>query len=135
MWPRIPCIFWPYRTTPFLHVNGSQIGNILLTTGTSAANYRKQSIMDIRRRFPRARLITTVNGITLANAWSGNTCVDNVISAYLRNGTVPDRQNGDVADVECARLPLPRPLEEAKLSTSAMLKGLRRELFADFSNY
>ena len=117
-WFSIPCIFWPYRNNPFVPVKGSRIGPILLSTETLAAGYREESIMDIRRTFPQARLITVVNGVASSNALSGNTCVDNTIVAYLRDGTVPARQAGDVADVECAKPPFPDPTASSKSSNS-----------------
>ena len=131
-WFLVPCVFWPYRKTLFVPVNGSEIGPILLNAETHAAGYRQESIMNIRRTFPRARLITVVDGISSSNALTGNTCVDNTIVAYLRDGTVPVRRAGNMADVECAKTPFPELKASSKLSTlEAQLEELADGRFGD----
>ena len=67
-WFVIPCVFWPYRNNPFVNVNGSEIGPILLNAETNAVAYRPDGIMNIRRTFPRARLVSVVDGIATVNA-------------------------------------------------------------------
>ena len=61
--------------------------------------------LEVRRRYPRARLIATRGGTTHANSLAGNACVDDRIAAYLADGTLPARRPGNRPDVVCAPLP------------------------------
>lgn len=108
-WHSVPCIYWPYQSEKPIHVNGSQIGDILMIFETLAIGYREENIRYVRDIFPRARFISVENGVSSSNSLTGNTCVDDVILAYVRNGTIPARQTDVVADVVCAGPPLPIP--------------------------
>jgi pimeloyl-ACP methyl ester carboxylesterase len=111
-WLHGPCQYWPQNGSLSAEVDGSKAGPILLVGETLDAATTFEGNLEIRRRFPRARLISLPNGTTHAGSLSGNACVGSVIARYLRSGRLPPRNTGDdEADIVCSPLPEPVPLE------------------------
>ena len=55
------------------------------------------------------RSIEGVGGTTHAGSLSGVACTDDVIAAYLADGTLPARVPGDRSDKQCPAVPQPTP--------------------------
>ena len=92
-----------------MEVRGDQVAPVLLIGETQDAATGFSGNLEVRRRFPNARLIATRGGRTHANSLNGNTCVDDQIADYLADGRLPARVAGDKPDAWCDRLPLPEP--------------------------
>jgi hypothetical protein len=54
-------------------------------------------------------LVEGVGGTTHAGSLSGVACTDDVIAAYLADGTLPARLGGDRSDKQCPAVPQPAP--------------------------
>jgi pimeloyl-ACP methyl ester carboxylesterase len=129
VWFNAPCLYWPAKPGIPVTIDGSRTGSLLLISGTLDAATPFTGALEVRRRFPNARLIAEPGMTTHANSLTGNACVDQRIAAYFATGELPPRQGGDVADVEC--MPLPRPLPTqldpvglSSTSTGALLSGV-----------
>ena len=81
--------------------------------------------IEVRRRFPHARLIAEPGGTTHAGSLFGNACVDDRIADYLLTGALPARVTGNRADLTCAPLPQPNP---NRVQTAGGLARERAEL-------
>ena len=107
-WFNAPCLFWPAKAGTPVQVDGGPVPALLVDETLDAATPYPGSI-EVRRRFPRARLLAEPGGTTHAGTLSGNTCVDDTIAAYLATGALPNRRAGDQADAICPPLPQPVP--------------------------
>jgi pimeloyl-ACP methyl ester carboxylesterase len=107
-WFNAPCLFWPARAGTPVHVAGGLVPALLVDETLDAATPYAGSI-EMRRLFPRARLLAEPGGTTHAGTLSGNTCVDDTIAGYLSTGALPTRRAGDLADATCQPLPQPVP--------------------------
>ena len=112
-WFNGPCQYWPEHGRTRVNVNGSEVDAILLIGEITEAAAVFRGNFEIRRRFPRARLIG-IPGIPMnpGNLY-GNECVNNLVAKYLHSGGLPARKTGDHADLVCS--PLPRPVPTAML--------------------
>lgn len=108
-WYNAPCINWPAKAAKPVKVDGSKVANVLMIDETLDAATPFEGSLEVRSRFPGASLISEPGGTSHAITPRGNACVDNKIADYLTAGTLPDRQPGRRADVECAPLPQPVP--------------------------
>ena len=109
-WYNGPCQYWRQKGRTPITIKGNDAGDILLIGETLDAATPYQGSLEVRRRFPKARLIGVINGTNHANSLTINSCVDNIIGKYLGAGELPSRVNGDRADVECEALADPRPI-------------------------
>jgi pimeloyl-ACP methyl ester carboxylesterase len=127
-WYNAPCVYWPARAGRPVHVDGRHVDSVLLIDETLDAATPFEGSLEVRRRYPGARLIAEPGGTTHANSLGGNACVDNQIADYLATGKLPPRVRGDGADTFCDPLPQPVPEAAAALSGSAgaALRKLRR---------
>jgi pimeloyl-ACP methyl ester carboxylesterase len=117
-WFNAPCSFWAAPRQPATEVNGSAAPPVLLISETLDAATPFSGSLEVRRRFPAASLIAVAGGTTHANSLSGNSCVDDRIYTYLRDGTVPTRLAGTGADVTCPAPPLPEPAPAGALAAA-----------------
>ena len=100
-----------------MSIDGSRVDSLLLIDETLDAATPYPGSLEVRRRYPDARLIAEPGGTTHAGSLFGNACVDDRIADYLATGALPDRRAaGNRADVLCAPLPQPVP-EDATAST------------------
>jgi hypothetical protein len=90
-------------------VDGSDVPAILLVGETLDAATPFSGSLEVRSRFPEARLIEGVGGTTHASSLSGIACTDDRIAAYLASGELPPRLSGRRSDVKCDPLPQPDP--------------------------
>jgi hypothetical protein len=129
-WFNAPCFFWPANASQSVHVDGAEVAPIMLVGETLDAATPFSGTMEVRRRFPNASVIATSGGTTHGNSLNGNACVDDRIVAYLTDGTLPPRVDGDQPDVTCAALPPPEPQAEAPAATvySTDQRDLHREI-------
>jgi pimeloyl-ACP methyl ester carboxylesterase len=107
-WYNAPCLFWPAKAGTPVQVDGGPTAALLVDETLDAPTPYPGSI-EVRRRFPRARLLAEPGGTTHAGTLSGNPCVDDTIAAYLATGALPTRRAGDQADALCPPLPQPVP--------------------------
>ena len=115
-WLHAPCQYWPQNGSVPVEVDVTKVGPTLLIGETLDGPTPFEGNLEIRRRFPRARLISLPNGTTHTGSLSGNQCVGSVIDLYLCSGQLPPRKTGDEADVVCSPLPDPVPLATPRAS-------------------
>jgi len=108
-WFNAPCIYWPAPASTPVHVDGSRVSSALLIDETLDGATPYGGSLEVRQLFPTSSLIAEPGGTTHADSLFGDDCVDNQISAYLRDGTLPPRRPGNHADTTCAPLPNPVP--------------------------
>lgn len=107
-WFNAPCLFWPARARTPVQVNGGSVPALLVDETLDAATPYPGSL-EVRRLFPRSRLLAEPGGTTHAGTLRGNACADDTIAAYLATGVLPARRAGDRADAYCTPLPEPVP--------------------------
>jgi pimeloyl-ACP methyl ester carboxylesterase len=117
-WYNAPCAFWPAAAQKRLRVGTSRAPAILLVDQTLDAATPYEGSLVTRRLFPNSRLIAVEGGTSHAMSPDGNACVDDQITAYLRDGSLTPRMRGGAADSVCAALPQPIPDELATPAAS-----------------
>lgn len=121
-WFNAPCLTWPAKTTKPLNINGRRIESTLMINETFDAPTPFAGSLEVRQRFPGARLIEVRDGATHSGSLSGNPCTDNAIAAYLATGALPPRVAGiRQADVVCPRRPEPTAVAPTAAAMSAEL--------------
>lgn len=120
-WFNAPCAFWPAKPARPIDVDGEKVAPILLIGEEFDAPTPFAGSLEVRRRFPNARLVAEPGGVSHANSLGGNECVDGIVSRYLTDGTLPPRRVGHGPDAVCAPLPLPVP--EPAAGTPAAAAG------------
>lgn len=107
-WYNAPCAFWPVPARRPTEV-GDRNANILLIQAEHDALTPVAGAHEVHRRFPNSRLVLERGGVfhgasLTANA---NECLNNHVTAYLRDGTRPSATTG--VDASCEANPLPAP--------------------------
>lgn len=108
-WFNAPCRTWPAPAGTPVDVDGSKVGPVLMIGETLDAATPFTGSLAVRSLFPRASLLAEPGGTSHADSLSGNTCVDDIVAAYLTDGSLPKRQAGEGPDATCAPLPVPTP--------------------------
>jgi pimeloyl-ACP methyl ester carboxylesterase len=108
-WYNAPCLYWPAAAHKPVKVDGRKVGRVLLIDETGDAATPYEGSLEVRRLFPKSRLIALPGGTSHANSLSGDPCLDSKVMAYLRTGRLPARRSGNRADATCRPLPRPRP--------------------------
>ena len=110
-WFNAPCISWPAPAGTPVQVDGGKVSSALLIDETLDGATPFEGSLEVRDLFPGSSLIAEPGGATHADSLFGDSCVDDKISAYLKDGTLPARQPGELADVNCRPLadPVPSP--------------------------
>jgi pimeloyl-ACP methyl ester carboxylesterase len=108
-WFNAPCLAWPAKPHRPVPIDGGSAPPALLIDETLDAATPYGGSLEVRARFPRARLLAEPGGTTHADSLSGNSCVDGAVGRYLGSGTLPDRRPGRTADLTCPPLPAPSP--------------------------
>lgn len=124
VWYNAPCLTWPAQAGKAVDVDGSKTGPVLLVGGTLDAATPFSGSLEVRKRFPKARLVAIEGDTTHADSLNGNACVDNTIADYLLSGTLPARKPGTGADRSCQTLPQPEPTTSG--AGSLTVNGLTR---------
>ena len=109
-WFSAPCTYWPVKAGRTPPIDGSKVKvPFLLVQQTLDGATPYAGGLAVRKEFPTTAMIAEVGATTHASVYAGNKCLDDVITAYLLNGTLPNRASGDVADVSCQRIAFPEP--------------------------
>ncbi len=109
-WFSAPCTWWPAKAGKVPPVDGSKVSIPFLLVQQSldgATPY--EGAQSVKQEFPSSAMVLEVGATTHAAVYSGNKCVDDVVTAYLLNGTLPSRSAGNDADISCDRTPFPEP--------------------------
>jgi pimeloyl-ACP methyl ester carboxylesterase len=117
-WFNAPCQSWPVKGSPPVDVTGRRVAPVLLIDETLDAATPFSGSLEVRRRFPAARLIALPGGTNHAFSLFGNSCLDDQIAAYLADGTLPARKPGAGPDTSCDPLPTPDPTSAATASVA-----------------
>jgi pimeloyl-ACP methyl ester carboxylesterase len=117
-WFNAPCMYWPYKVSTPVKVNGAGISSALLIDETLDAATPFEGSEYIRSIFPNARLLAEPGGTTHADSLDGDLCVDNTIANYLATGYLPPRDTSPTAKWDITCKPLPRPVPPKHLSSS-----------------
>lgn len=133
-WYNAPCYYWQAEPGKPVDVDGSQVDNALLISGTLDGATPYEGSLEVRKRYPNSRLIALVGETTHAASLYGNACVDDRIADYLLTGKLPERIPGaKTADVLCPQLPDPvpsaqQPDEQQKAQLAALRQASRPAL-------
>ena len=106
-WYNAPCRTWAAKPGKPVDVTGAKVPPALLISETLDAATPFSGSLEVRKRFPSSALIEGVGGTTHAGSLFGNSCVDDAVAAYLRDGTLPKRVKGNTSDLQCKPLPVP----------------------------
>ncbi|MFC7329486.1 alpha/beta fold hydrolase [Marinactinospora rubrisoli] len=112
IWYNAPCMYWPAQSGRWFQVDGSRTGGALLVHASDDGPTPIAGAYAMRQRFPGARLVVEDGGVSHGVALSGNSCVDEAVLRYLRDGTLPEAvaaPGTDAADLSCAPRPEPTP--------------------------
>jgi pimeloyl-ACP methyl ester carboxylesterase len=140
-WYSQPCTYWPIAAGTPATIDGAKSKGALLINATKDGATPFAGALAVRKEFPKAALVAEVGATTHSGSLRGNRCVDNIIADYLEDGSLPKRKAGNQSDVNCNRVPLPKPSpldrsqarsDEGGLFTQsslvgALLDGLRTE--------
>jgi len=83
-------------------------GDALLVHATGDGATPLHGAENLRAHMPGASLTVEEGGITHAVSLGGNPCVDETVTAYLRDGSLPERTDGE-HDAVCEAPPEPEP--------------------------
>ncbi|MEV7995556.1 alpha/beta hydrolase [Streptomyces sp. NPDC086077] len=127
-WYNAPCAFWPTDSLGPVDVANDKLPPVLLFQATHDAATPYQGGTTVHRLLRGSSLVVEQEGGNHGITLSGNTCLDQHLSAYLTDGTVPRGRGG--TDAVCAALPDPKPLVakstgESQGSTLHRLLGFR----------
>jgi pimeloyl-ACP methyl ester carboxylesterase len=109
-WYNAPCATWPVKGGPPVRVGGDARGpDIVLVQPENDAATPYEGALEVHKRFPSSRLILEKGGNNHGASLSanGNACLNELVSAYLGDGTRPAARPG--ADAVCAANPAPEP--------------------------
>jgi pimeloyl-ACP methyl ester carboxylesterase len=118
-WYNEPCRHWPAKTHQPVRVKGAKSTSVLMINETYDAATPYAGSIEVRKRYPGARLVAVSGGTTHSGSLGGNACTDNRIADYLLTGKLPRRVSGNRADVVCQPLPQPVPEQATARTQSA----------------
>lgn len=114
-WYNAPCATWKAESDDWFQVGDgpdehpAYDGDTLLVHATDDGATPFEGALALRNRLPGSVLVAEEDGRTHGVAFTGNTCVDEVATAYLRDGELPPRDDGDGPDLTCRPRPEPQP--------------------------
>lgn len=114
VWFNASCLFWPVHGGTPVIIDGSGAPPVLLVDETLDSATPYSGSLEVRRLFPRSRLLALPGGVSHAASLNGDACEDDTIAAYLATGKLPTRRVGSRADATCR--PLPPPAADAAVS-------------------
>jgi pimeloyl-ACP methyl ester carboxylesterase len=106
-WFNMPCRTWPAKPHTPVRIDGAAAPPVLLVDETLDAATPYEGSLEVRSRFPQARLLAEPGGVSHAETLSGDACVDGTIARYLDDGGLPQRKAGRTADATCPPIPPP----------------------------
>ena len=119
VWFNAPCLTWGAKPATPVTVNGAKAPPMLLINETLDAATPYSGAIEIRKRFPKSVLIEGVGGTTHSGSLNGVACTDDLIAAYLLDGSLPTRVAGNKSDVQCSPVPQPDPTASPALRSAA----------------
>lgn len=114
-WYNAPCATWSAPSGDWFGVGDgprahpAYTGDALVVHATGDGATPVEGAHALHRRLPGSALVIEDGGLTHGVALTGNTCVDDAVSAYLLKGELPDPGPG--ADLTCQAGPEPQPRE------------------------
>ncbi|WP_017584975.1 alpha/beta fold hydrolase [Nocardiopsis ganjiahuensis] len=114
MWYNAPCASWEGESDPWFQVGDGPYehpaydGDVLIVHATGDGATPVEGSYALRDRLPGSSLVIEDGGLTHGVALTGNTCVDEAVVAYLREGTLPER-GAEGPDLTCDARPEPQP--------------------------
>lgn len=124
VWFNAPCLYWPVPGGTPVTIDGSSAPPTLLVDQTLDPATPYAGSLEVRRLFPRSRLLALPGGVSHATSLEGDPCEDNTIAAYLATGALPTRKSGSRADTTCAPPPSPRPFIPGGPAPSPALQAI-----------
>jgi pimeloyl-ACP methyl ester carboxylesterase len=119
VWYNTACIYWPATAGSPVKIDGKKVGSFLMVNTTADGATPYAGALQVRKLFPKARLVAEKDTTTHANSLGGNKCVDAKVAAYLGSGRLPARKAGTGPDVLCGRTPQPDPGPESFSASSS----------------
>lgn len=129
IWYNAPCATWQAESDDWFQVGDgygehpAYDGDALVVHATGDGATPVEGAYSLRDRLPGAALVIEDGGLTHGVSLTGNACVDEVVTAYLRDGVLPARDGGADADVTCEGRPEPRP-RTAQAAPETMVERL-----------
>ncbi|WP_087099662.1 alpha/beta fold hydrolase [Nocardiopsis sp. JB363] len=114
IWYNAPCATWDGESAPWFQVGDgpdehpAYDGDVLLVHATDDGATSVEGAYSLRERLPGSSLVIEDGGITHGVALTGNTCVDEAVVDYLREGVLPERGT-EGPDLTCDARPEPEP--------------------------
>lgn len=100
-WYNAPCAFWPTQPLQATDVTNTALPKALLFQATEDAATPYEGAVSMRDKLAGSALVVEEGGGNHGIALSGNKCLDEKLSAYLRTG--------QAADATCQAQPAPKP--------------------------
>ncbi|MFJ7335097.1 alpha/beta hydrolase [Streptomyces sp. NPDC101116] len=120
-WYNAPCAFWPARSLRPLNVANGKLPPVLLFQATGDAATPYEGGVTVHRLLAGSSLVVEEGGGNHGVTLSGNACLDEHLTGYLTDGTLP-RGHGE-ADAVCEALPDPEPAAATAKATPASSNG------------
>ncbi|MFD6952485.1 peptidase [Nocardiopsis sp. TSRI0078] len=136
VWYNAPCATWDAEADDWFQVGDgpgehpAYDGDALLVHATEDGATPVEGAFALRERLPGSVLVTEEGGLTHGVAFTGNACVDEVVTAYLGDGELPVRAGGAGPDLTCEGRPEPAPgivREEPGSAAAPAVHGMRGE--------
>lgn len=118
-WYNAPCAFWPVESLEAPDVANDALPPVLLFQATDDAATPYRGGVVARKKLKGSSLVVEEGGGNHGISLSGNKCLDDHLAAYLTDGSVPRKDDGE-ADAVCQALPEPEP---ASTSSATLAEG------------
>ncbi|MFC9153784.1 alpha/beta hydrolase [Streptomyces bauhiniae] len=115
-WYNAPCAFWPTPPREPVNIANGKLPPALLFQATDDAATPYSGALMTHRLLAHSSLVVEQGGGNHGITLTGNSCLDDHLTTYLTDGTVP-RGRGET-DAICAKSPAPKPLD-AKTAPAA----------------
>ncbi|MFD0209984.1 alpha/beta hydrolase [Streptomyces hirsutus] len=108
-WYNAACAFWPTESLRPVNVLNGKLPPALLFQATDDAATPYQGGVTVHQLLAGSSLVVEQDGGNHGITLSGNACLDEHLTAYLTDGTVPRGRGRGGADAVCEALPAPSP--------------------------
>lgn len=114
IWYNAVCASWPAESGEWYQLGDgpehmpAYEGEALLVHASEDGATPLHGAQNLRAHMPGASLTVEEDGTTHAVSLGGNPCVDEIVTAYLRDGSLPDRTDEE-HDAVCGAPPEPEP--------------------------
>ncbi|MFH8612597.1 alpha/beta hydrolase [Streptomyces sp. NPDC018029] len=109
-WYNAPCAFWPAPADTPRKIGAKDV-NVLVVQGQHVAGSPLSGARALHRRFPDSRLLVEREGYEHETSLSrnANACVNDLVGAYLKDGSRPAATRGADATCQAGPQPVPTP--------------------------